>query len=508
MTASKIRTSSNGKTPHAETISVKNPVTGAEIGEIAITSEDEIAAVVKRARTAQRMWQAMSVSERCKLLLKFQDLLWEHQREVMDTIRAETGKNDTGAFIEIAIIDSLCAWLANHAPRILAPQRRAPGFPVIQSAKVYYKPHGIVGFITPWNYPAALVYLDALPALAAGNAIIIKPSEVTPFSASHIMRLLHQAGIPHELVQVVTGDGATGSALIDYVDCIHFTGSTPIGKKVAVKASERLIPYTLELGSKDSLIVLKDANLDLAASGALTGAFENAGQMCISIKRAYIEDAIYDEFMEKLQVYLAQFTIGSGNGFEVNMGSMTREQEIERVERHVQDAIDKGANLIYGGKRRPDLGPLFYEPAVLTNVDHSMLIMREETFGPVLPIMRVKNEAEAIRLANDSEFGLSSVIYTSDLARGEHLARQLETGDVGINRPSAAAAGHWLPWGGRKNSGVGQRGGPEGLLRFVSPQTIVVDTTLGSQPALSLVSPMIMTLVKALRVIRRYVSFV
>jgi succinate-semialdehyde dehydrogenase / glutarate-semialdehyde dehydrogenase len=490
------------------TISVSNPVTGAVIGEIEKTTRAEVEAAVKRARTAQRIWQQMGVQERCKLLRQFEKLLWENQREAMDIIRAETGKNDTSAFFEVVILANLVSWLFHNAPRLLAPRRRPPTFPIIQSAKVYYKPRGVVGFITPWNYPLMLAYVDALPALAAGNAVVIKPSEITPFSALYIRDLLHQVGIPPEVVQVVTGDGETGAALVDYVDYISFTGSTASGKKVAVKAAERLIPYSLELGGKNAMLVLRDADLDLAATGALTGALENAGQMCISIERVYVEDEVYDKFVEKIRHYAEQFKLSAAQGFEVNMGSLTHERELQRAERHVEDALSKGATLVFGGKRRPDLGALFYEPAVLANVHHGMDVMNEETFGPVIPVMRVKNEAEAVALANSSQYGLSGAVFTRNVALGEHLATQLDTGDVSVNRTTVVPGAHDLPWGGQKNSGVGRRGGPEGLLRFVSTQSVVVDRPFAARPSITMLDSVVYSLVKLMHTVRRYVPFV
>lgn len=500
--------SPDGVTPPQDTIPVTNPVTGAVIGEIEKTSREQVEATVKRAHTAQRIWRQMSVAERCNLLRKFEALLWQHQRQAMDTIRSETGKNDTSAFFEVIILCNLVSWCYHHAPRLLAPQRRRATFPIIQYAKVYYKPHGVVGFISPWNYPMMLSYVDAIPALAAGNAVIIKPSEITPYSALYIRDLMVQVGIPKDVVQVITGDGETGAALTELVDYISFTGSTAAGKKVAVKAAERLIPYSLELGGKNPMIVLRDADLDIAATNALTGALENAGQMCISIERVYVESEVYDEFVEKIKHYAGQLTLSAANGFEVHMGSLTNLREMERAERHVEDALAKGATLVSGGKRRPDLGPLFYEPAILANVDHSMEVMNEETFGPVIPVMRVKNEAEAVVLANSSEYGLSGAVYTRNLALGEHLATQLETGDVSVNRMTTVPGAHDLPWGGRKQSGVGRRGGREGLMRFVSPQTVQVERFAATPPTVSAMEPSVHSVLKLIHWLRRVLPFV
>jgi succinate-semialdehyde dehydrogenase / glutarate-semialdehyde dehydrogenase len=500
--------SPNGVAPHNPTITVKNPVTGAIIGEIEKTPREQVEAAVKRARNAQRIWQQMGVRERCRLLMKFADLLWKHQREMMNTIRAETGKNDMDAFGEIVGVDNIIVWLNHHAARILSVERRPAVFPFVQWGKVYHKPVGVVGFITPWNYPLLLVFCDVIPALVAGNSVVIKPSEYTPYTTLYVADLMTQAGIPPEVVQVVTGDGVTGDALIDYVDYIHFTGSTPVGKKIAVRAAERLIPYGLELGGKNPMIVLRDADLDFAAAGMLVGAFENQGQACLCVDRVYVEEPIYDAYLEKVKAYAQKLNIGTGGGLETHLGSLTRDAELERAEHQVADALAKGAKLLYGGKRRPELGPRFYEPAILADTDHSMAVMRDESFGPVVGIMRVKNEAEAVALANDSEFGLSGVIFTRDLQRGEHLATQIDSGDVGVNRALLTSGAPALPWGGQKNSGVGRRNGPEGLLRFTRTQTVLVDTLIGSEPGVGLLTPRVDAVIRAVRILRRFIPFI
>ncbi|MDX1990991.1 MAG: succinic semialdehyde dehydrogenase [bacterium] len=502
------RTTSSGAVPSANQIAVKNPVTSEVIGHIPVTPPDEVRAAVDRARHAQKAWGALTVKERAAMLRHWGDLLWDDHRNAMRIIRDETGKVDTGAYLEVLGIIMTLDYYVPHAPRILKPQRRNPIFPGIQYAKVHYKPYGVVGMISPWNYPFFLPLTDAIPALIAGNTVVFKPSEITPFSVLYAIDLMHKAGIPRDVVQVVTGDGSTGAALVDEVDYIAFTGSTPVGKKIAVRAAERLIPYSLELGGKDAMIVLRDANIDMAAAGVFVGGVENAGQMCISVERVYVEDAIYDQFLARVQHYANELVVGAGDGLDVHVGSMTNERELTRVERHVEDALAKGAKLIHGGRRRPDLGPLFYEPAVLVDVDHSMAVMREETFGPVIPIMRVRDAEEALRLANDSEYGLSGTVWTRDFKRGEEIAQRMETGDVGINRAAAQSGSLRLPWGGRKQSGVGRRGGPEGLLRYVSTQTIIVDRMIGSKPGLTLLDPVTHQAMLAMRRLRRMFPYI
>lgn len=504
-----VSTPDNASQNGAETISVINPITQETIGEVVNTSPAAVKAAVARARYAQHLWGAMGVRDRLVRLKRFRDLLWEHQTEAISVLRQETGKNAAGAFQELYGIDACLTWLIHHAAAILSPQRRPALFPVLQKATVYYKPRGVVGFIMPWNYPALLTFIDCLPALAAGNAIVIKPSEITPFITLFIADLMVEAGIPREVVQVVTGAGDTAAALIPEVDYVAFTGSLEVGRKVAVKAAESLIPYTLEMGGKNAMIVLKDADLELAASGLIAGSLENAGQICVGIERVYVEAPIYELFVERVKHYLTEFKIGAGDGFDVHMGSLTNEAELLRVEAHVADAIKKGAVLVRGGKRRPDLGPLFYEPALLANVDHTMDVMREETFAPIIPIMCVRDTEEAIRLTNDSPFGLSGSIFTRDLVKGEHLARQFNTGDVAINRTSSVVVGAvWLPWGGEKQSGVGRRGGPEGLLRFVTTQSIVVDRRWDRTPGVTHTDPIILLGIEVMRQIRRILPFI
>ncbi|MDX2077383.1 MAG: succinic semialdehyde dehydrogenase [bacterium] len=489
------------------TIDVKNPVTGELIGSVPKADTQTVTQVVEQARDAFGKWSALSVEQRGQMLRKWANLMWAEQNRVMRIIRDETGKNDTGAFIELIGLDNTLNYYIPQAPKLLAPQRRTSMFPLIQRSRVYFKPHGVVGIISPWNYPLYLALADAVPALLAGNVVVFKPSEFTPFTVMVAVDLMIQAGIPQNVVQVVTGDGMTGKALVDLVDYVCFTGSTATGRKIAVQAGERLIPYSLELGGKDPMIVLEDANLDIAAAGAILNACENAGQMCLSTERIYVAEGIYDAYVKRVVDYAQSMTIGAGDGLDVDMGSMTNERELLRVEAHIQDALDKGAELIYGGKRRPDLGPLFIEPAILTHVDHSMKVMQEETFGPIIPIMKISNEQEAVRLANDSEYGLGACIYTRDLARGERLALQIEAGAVAINRNSAGiAASASLPWGGEKASGIGRRGGPEGLYRFTKPQSIFTDTLIGTRPSLTLLDPLTLFGLKAMRIIRRYVS--
>lgn len=494
----------NGAAGDREMIAIHNPVTGDAIGSIPNMTADDVAAAAARARDMQPAWQGLGVQERARLLRAWANALWRDQANATRVIRGETGKTDGGAYIEIAVMDAIVDYYYRHAAHILRPQTRRPSFPIIQRARMYYRPYGVAGFITPWNYPFLNGIADLVAALIAGNTVVHKPSEIAPLTALYSAELMYQVGIPRDAVQVVTGRGETGRALIDHVDYISFTGSTAVGRKVAVQAAERLIPASLELGGKDPLIVLDDADLDLAAAGTLRGAFENAGQACISIERCYVESGIYDAFVEKVYEYACQINLGTGSGYDVHVGSLTNERELLRTEEHIQDAVGKGAQVLYGGRRRPDLGPLFYEPTVLVDVDHTMRVMTEETFGPVLPIMRARDVDHAIELANDSEYGLSASIYTRNLRRAEQLAQRIEAGDVSINRPQMVFGTPSLPMGGVKQSGIGRRNGPEGLLRFVNTQSILIENTVIQPPALTHADPLTRRAYAALRVARNF----
>lgn len=472
-------------TPAHETITVYDPITEQAVGRVPVMDAAVVTELAAVARAAQPAWAALGVRERGRLLRRWANRLWDQRETLYAIIRAETGKVTGGGFAELAVIDNTVHYYVRHAPRLLATHRRAVTFHLRQRAKVVFHPLGVAGFITPWNYPLLNSLLDAIPALIAGNAVLIKPSELTPFTAAFAVSLMHEAGIPRAVAQVLTGDGRTGGALIEVVDALSFTGSTGTGRRVATRAAERLIPCTLELGGKDPLIVLEDADLDHAAAGALRGAMENAGQACVSVERTYVVEPIYDAFIERVMRAAGQLQFGTGDGFDLHVGSMTAERELRRTEAHVADALAQGARVLLGGRRRPDLGPRFYEPTILVDASHEMAIMRDETFGPVLAIMRVRDADEAVRLANDSDYGLSATIFTSDLKRGEALAERLHCGDVGINQPQMIFGTPSLPMGGAKASGVGRRGGPEGLMRFVRPQSILTDRLIGAQPALA-----------------------
>jgi acyl-CoA reductase-like NAD-dependent aldehyde dehydrogenase len=488
-------------------IEVANPITGEIVARVPNSTPDEVRAAVARARAAQPAWEARGVLGRARLLRLWGEALWREREALIRTIRAESGKNHTGGLLEIIVLDNTIDYYAARAPKLLKPQRRRTLFPLVQYARVYYQPYGVAGFITPWNYPYLNALQDAVPALVAGNTVIVKPSEIAPLTSQHAVKIAHQVGIPADVIQVVTGDGGAGAALADTVDFISVTGSTATGRSVARRAGERLIPCSLELGGKDPLIVLDDANIDAAALGILQGALENCGQVCVSVERVYVVDAIYDRLVERLAHHAARLTVGPGDGLDVHIGSMTNTREVARCEVQIADAVRQGARVILGGHRRTDLGPLFFEPTILVDVNHGMAVMTEETFGPLIPVVRVADADEAVRLANDSQYGLSSSIFTGNLARGESLARQLLAGDTCVNRTQFVMVTPSLPTGGRKASGLGRRGGPEGLLRFVSPQSVLIDRQWIKNDALTLLDPRLYPAYLALRVLRRWLPF-
>jgi succinate-semialdehyde dehydrogenase/glutarate-semialdehyde dehydrogenase len=491
-----------------EFIKVFNPVTQELIGEIPASNREEVEDAVVHARFAQKAWGALTVKERCRFVQRWLDLLWQHHSEGIEILRRENGKADSSAFLEFLAVDNIVQYQIHNAERILKPKRRKAIFPVMQHAKLYHKPIGVVGVITPWNYPLALPFFDLVAALIAGNTVVLKPSEVTPFVAQWSADLFYEVGLPRDVLQIVQGDGRTGAALVDFVDYIQFTGSTPVGRSIGKRAVERLIPFSLELGGKDAAIVCADVDPMQAAIGLIQGAFENNGQMCISIERAYIEAPVYDKVVEALLKAAPTITVKGGAGFEIAMGSMTKGHELERTKAHIADALAKGAKIIYGGNPLPELGPLFFEPTILTDVDHSMDIMMEETFGPVLPLMKVETVDEAIRLANDSKYGLSGSVFTKDLKNAEKIALQMNTGDVSVNRAQYVSGTPGLPMGGQRESGLGRRNGPEGLLKYTASQSILLDNLLIFEENPVIATKLAVNSLKAVHWLRRYIPFI
>jgi acyl-CoA reductase-like NAD-dependent aldehyde dehydrogenase len=463
--------------PARADIEVRNPATGAFVARVPVTTPDEVAAAVRAARAAQPGWLAMGFEGRAAILLRIRRRLLEDAERVIHTIVSETGKTYEDALVaEISYSAFAFGFWAKHAPRYLADQPVHPSNPFLRGRRAFvrFAPVGVVGVIGPWNYPLTNSFGDCIAALAAGNAVVLKPSEVTPLTSLLMRDMLRECGVPEGVFQVVPGAGQTGEALVDHVDYVMFTGSTRTGRRVAERCARRLIPCGLELGGKDPMIVLEDADLERAANSAVFYSMQNGGQTCISIERLYVVDAVYDDFVKRVAEKVRALRQGPGDEpGEAEVGALTFAPQLDIVRRHVADAVARGARVLTGGNAGSGPGR-FFEPTVLVDVDHSMEAMREETFGPTLPIMRVPDEDEAVRLANDSPYGLQASVWTKDLARGERIARRLEAGTVCVNDAVINYLALELPMGGWKESGLGRRHGPDGIRKYCRQQSILV----------------------------------
>ncbi len=465
-------------------IEVHSPATLQKVGEVVINSPAEVRAAVALARTAFKGWSKLDFKRRADVLLSARDHFLARKEELIELLCAENGKPRLEAVVELTYVCDVITFYAKQAKRFLAPHGIKPHLLKQKKITVHYQPRGVIGLVTPWNFPLILTIGEAIPALLAGNAVIIKPSEWTPLIAMRGAEVLHEAfkaaGLPSELLQVVNGYGETGGALVDEADMIAFTGSVRTGRAVAERAARRLIPVSLELGGKDPMIVLRDADLERAANAAVWGAFTNSGQVCISVERVYVEEPIAEEFTRRVVEKTKQLRQGidgdeASGDKRVDVGAMTFPKQVETVEDHLADAKVRGAQILTGGQRNPHLRGRFFEPTVIANVDHSMKIMTEETFGPVLPIMRVKDAAEALRLANDSRYGLNASVWTRDRRQGEQLAAQVEAGMTTVNDVLVGFGVTDAPSGGLKESGIGKRHGAPGIRRFCHEQVIISD---------------------------------
>jgi len=489
-----------------ERIPVRTPFTGEVLGSIPAALECDVEWAIARARLAQPAWAALPIRERAKIFLRFHDLLLQRQEEALDLIQLESGKARRHAFEEILDTAGVTRYYALHAARHLRPRRRKGALPGLTKTLELRSPVGIAGFIVPWNYPLNVAITDALPALIAGNAAILKPDHQTSFTALWAVALLREAGLPEEVLQVLTGEGPrVGPMVAERVDYLMFTGSTRTGRMVGKRASERLIGCSLELGGKNPMLVLRDADLTAAVEGAIRGCFAGAGQVCISIERIYVHEALYHEFASRFAERSGRLRLGAALDYSVDMGTLTSARQLETVEAHVRDALEKGAALLAGGHRRPELGPFFYEPTILENVREGMRVWDEETFGPVVSLYSFADEEDVILRANATNYGLNASVWTRDTARGVALASRIRAGSVNVNEAYAAAWGSPdAPVGGMEDSGLGRRHGREGIFKFTESQTVAVQRLVPLAPPFGM-SPerwaRVMTFL--LRVVRR-----
>jgi acyl-CoA reductase-like NAD-dependent aldehyde dehydrogenase len=482
----------NGE-PAAKVIEVRSPTDGKRVGIVSHQSANDVVATANRLRAAQPAWEALGPDGRAEHLLRWLDWILDNEQRLIALIQAEAGKATADAAIEITVAVDVIKYYAKHASEFLADRhvRPAGAANMMRKLRVQVRPYPLVGLITPWNGPLAGPIMDVVGALAAGAAVLSKPSEVTPLTWVEAVRGWNEDISAPPIFACVTGGGDTGAAVVDVVDMVMFTGSVKTGRRIAAQAGERLIPCSLELGGKDAMIVLADADLERAANAAVWGAMNNVGQACVSVERVYVEEPAYDEFVQKVTDKVSGLRVGidSGNRYSTELGSMVTPSQVDIVERHVKDAVDKGARILAGGHRLP--GGAYFEPTILVDVDHSMICMQEETFGPTLPIMKVADEDEALRLANDSEYGLSSSLFTKDPARADRVSRRIEAGSVAINNALIATFQFPLPMGGWKQSGLGSRfGGAQGVLKYCRQQSVVAERfPLSSEPIWYPVSP-------------------
>jgi len=465
-----------------ETLTVLNPATGERIADVPVDSPRSVADTVARVRASQPEWEALGIEGRFRWLGRLRDWLLDNEERVLDTMQAETGKvrGDTAA--ETIYLADLINFYGSKAERFIGDETVRPHSALMASKKlmVQHRPYPVVGVISPWNFPLALALGDALPALQAGAAVVVKPSEFTPLGVEEIVRAWKgEIGGP-DVFDCVHGTGETGGALVDHVDFVQFTGSDRTGRRVMARAAETLTPVSLELGGKDPMIVLDDADLDRAANAAAWGSMFNSGQVCLSVERIYVEEPAYDEFVAKLTGEVRKLRQGAdGRAPQKDVGAMTSPNQTAIVEDHVTDAISSGARALTGGKRGDGPGD-YFEPTVLVDVDHSMKVMREETFGPVVGVMKVRDEEEALRLANDTPYGLAASVF-GEKARAERLGRRIEAGAVNVNDVIVNYVAMDVPMGGWKQSGIGFRHGEYGIRKYCRPESVIVTRFAGKR---------------------------
>lgn len=478
----------SGAEDGAEPLRPRAPYDGHPTAEVPVTSEPGVARAVATARQAQRAWRERPFRERAEIVLRFHDLLVERQSRVLDLIQWETGKARFSAWQEILQVANIARHYARRGHRYLGEKAVRGAMPGLTRVREVRVPKGVVGVISPWNYPLYLAVGDVLPALLAGNGVVSKADSQTPLTLLWAHALMAEAGLPEDLWHVAAGSGrVVGTALIDEVDYVCFTGSTATGRAVGRQAGERLIGCSLELGGKNPLIVRSDADLDKAVEGTVAASFANTGQMCISIERVLVHESVYAEFARRLVDRVRALRVGQTYDYSVDVGSLTSAAQLETVTAHVDDAVDHGATVLAGGRRRPDLGPYCYEPTVLEGVTPPMSVCAEETFGPVISLYPFRSDEEALAKANEGSYGLSASIWSRDVAAAVAMAPRVRAGSVNVNDGAAAAAGSIeAHMGGMGESGLGRRHGSEGIVKYTEPQTVAVQrlVPLGPPPTL------------------------
>lgn len=457
--------------PTRRWLTPKSPLDGTTAGTVPVTEPDEVPAVVARAKEAFTAWGAMSHQERKPHLRSFAKHVQRSMDRIAAVVRAETGRDAGDVMAEINAGLTALDFYTRKAERLLQPKQGTSWPFVITKGWTEYHPLGVAGIISPWNYSFYLPLLPTTQALSAGCTAVIKPSELTPLSGQLVQDLALEAGIPEGVVQVIHGDGATGAALVAAdTDVVSFTGSPAVGKAIAAETAKTLKPVLLELGGKDAQIVLEDANVKTAAQGAVSFGVFNAGQMCVGIERVYVVEDIYDEFMKEAAKAIGRLAVATGDRRDI--GPLISPPQIDLIERHLADAVDKGARVVSGGSRIETEHGIYFEPTLVENVDHSMLLMQQETFGPIVPVMKVGDEEEAIIRANDSVYGLHGSVWTKNKRRGRRVASRMKTGTVAVNDHVINFFYPSIKLGGIGDSGFGGQLGEEGIKSFTVHRSI------------------------------------